>query len=75
MKFLKRVAERLRFLREQQGKTQAEVAEAIGYTIANYQRYEYGTRVPAAEKLCLLADFFNVSVDYILGRTDKPRCE
>lgn len=38
-----------------------------------YQRYEYGTREPAYQKLIALADFFDVSLDYLTGRSDDPR--
>ena len=38
-----------------------------------YQRYEYGTREPAYQKLLALADFFNVSLDYLVGRTNNPK--
>ena len=36
-------------------------------------KYESGERVPTTENLQILADFYNVSVDYILGRTDNPQ--
>ena len=35
-------------------------------------RYETGTREPSISELVRIADYFNVSVDYLLGRTDKP---
>lgn len=69
---MKIISERLRLLRIQQDKSQASIATAIGISDANYQKYEYGTRIPAAESLIKLADYFGVSVDYLLGRTDNP---
>ena len=36
------------------------------------QRYEYGERKPAYDVLIALADFFDVSIDYLVGRTDNP---
>lgn len=36
-------------------------------------RYETGEREPGIEELIKIADFFNISVDYLLGRTDDPR--
>ena len=38
----------------------------------SYQAYEQGTNEPNIEKLILLADFFDVSLDYLMGRTDAP---
>ena len=38
-----------------------------------YQRYEYGPREPAYQKLIALADFFGVSIDYLVGRSDDPQ--
>ena len=37
-----------------------------------YQRYEYGDRSPAFEQLIALADYFDVSLDYLVGRSDDP---
>lgn len=56
-------------LRKSQGKSQAEVAEYIGLTVAAYQNYEAGRREAGYEVLCKIADMFNVSLDYLLGRT------
>ena len=66
------ISKRLRQLRAEQQKTQLDVAKAIGIADAAYRKYELGSRSPGAEKLLLLADYFNVSADYLLGRTDKP---
>lgn len=57
-------------LRKSQGKSQAEVAEYIGLTVAAYQNYEAGRREAGYEVLCKIADMFNVSLDYLLGRTE-----
>ena len=65
------LAERLRFLREQRNLTQADVAKEIGIATFTYQRYEYGEREPSASLLKTLADFYNVSADYLLGRSDE----
>ena len=61
---------RLKDIRIQMGLTQQEVAEKIGVTRTSYTHYENGERWPTNETLSALADFFDVSVDYILGRTD-----
>ncbi len=64
-------SERLICLRKNNGFTQKDVYTGIHVAATAYQRYEYG-RVPTAAILVQIADFFNVSVDYLLGRTDKP---
>jgi len=64
--------ERLATLRKERGLTQKQVYTAVGMSMTGYQRYEYGTREPAYQKLLALADFFGVSLDYLAGRTDKP---
>ena len=62
---------KLRELREQKGVTQKEVATAIGCTSTVYSRYERGERESDITTLCSLADYFGVSVDYIVGRTNE----
>lgn len=57
---------RLKELRIQKGLTQQQVANAIGKTYQAYSYYENGKRDPDTETLKLLADFFNVSIDYLL---------
>lgn len=69
---MKIVAERLKSLRKLRGKSQETVATAFGMSESNYQKWEYGERTPGAENLVQLADYFNTTTDYILGRTDKP---
>lgn len=65
-------SERLTALRKERGLTQKQVYVAVGMSPVGYQRYEYGDREPAYQKLLALADFFNVSLDYLAGRTDNP---
>lgn len=64
--------ERLIELRQLRGLTQKQVYEAVGMSAIGYQRYEYGDREPAFSKLIALADFFDVSLDYLVGRSDIP---
>lgn len=59
--------ENIRDLREDHDLKQREVASALGIRISVYQRYEYGERLIPIDKLILLADFYGVSTDYILG--------
>ena len=66
------ICERLRKLRLEFGFTQKAIAKEIGMSANTYQRYEYGERELPASKLHAIADVYNVSVDYLLGRTDKP---
>ena len=59
---------RLKELRESRNLTQKQVAEIIGYSVLSYARYEKGEREPDISTLKKLADYFDVSVDYIIGR-------
>lgn len=58
-------------LRMSSGLTQAEFAEKIGISRSTIGMYETGAREPDFETLEAIADFFNVDIDYLLGRTDK----
>ena len=62
---------RLKELRLEKGATQKEVAEFICCSSLVYSRYEREVREPDIDALCKLADYFNVTVDYIVCRTDK----
>lgn len=64
--------EQLKSARKTANKTQKEVALYLGIAERAYQNYEYGNREPNLETLSKLADFFNVSTDYLLGRSDDP---
>lgn len=66
------ISERLIELREKSNQTQQQIAQDIGMKAEAYRRYEYGTREPVPKYLILLADHFDTSTDYILGRTDNP---
>lgn len=63
--------ERLKELRHKSGMTQAQVAKLLGIETRNYQRLEITDVLPSVRHLLTLADYYNVSVDYILCRTDK----
>ena len=63
--------ERLRQLRKERGETQAQVGGATGIGEWHYQKFEAGDNFPNVENLCALADHFEVSVDYLLGRTEE----
>lgn len=64
---------RLKELRQSNLKTQKELAEYLGITERSYQRYEAGDREPDIKGLNVLADYFKVTVDYLLGRTENPK--
>ena len=65
--------DRLRQCRKEHGSTQKQVAVAIATTEQNYQRYERGTQQPTLPVLLSLADYFDVSLDYLVGRSDNPQ--
>ncbi len=64
--------ERLKLCRKESNSTQRQVAEAIGTSEQNYQRYERGSQQPTLSVLIALAEYFNVSLDYLTGRSDYP---
>ncbi len=66
---------RLRDLREDNDLTQTQVAELLGIQQTVYSRYERGIQNIPLEFLLFLADYYRVSTDYILGRTNNPRLE
>lgn len=61
---------RLRELREQRGYTQLKVALDLNLNQNSISRYESGAREAGYEMLIKFADYYNVSIDYILRRTD-----
>lgn len=68
-----KIAKRLRTLRESLNLSQMKLASLIGTTQASVNRYEMGQSTPPAKTLLWYADFFDVSLDYIFGRTDKSQ--
>lgn len=63
--------QRIRDLREDRDMTQAQVGAAIHIPQRTYAYYESGQRMIPPSVLCALADLYHVSVDYLLGRTDR----
>jgi transcriptional regulator with XRE-family HTH domain len=61
---------RLSQLRKEKGLTQEELAKALNMTRSSLSLYEIGKRDPDTDTLRKFADYFNVSVDYLLGQTD-----
>lgn len=63
---------RMRDLREDTDKTQQCIADYLNMHRSVYRRYESGQRETPAWVVMKLADFYHVSTDYLLGRTDDP---
>ncbi len=64
------LTKRLRELRNDKGKKQHEVADYLGITRPAYTAYESGNRQPDLATVARLADFFDCSTDYLLGKTN-----
>ena len=64
---------RIRDLREDNDLTQTQIGERLNIPQRTYAYYESGERTIPPEILIALADFYNTSIDYILGRTDKNK--
>ena len=62
---------RLRYLREKEGLTQTNIAHALHIGQSTYNRYERGIREPDQETLKKIADYFHVSLDFLL-KHDRP---
>ena len=61
----------LKLLRTEKKMSQQELADALGISKSSINMYERGERQPNFEVLETIADFFNVDIDYLLGRTTK----
>ena len=64
-------SEKIRQLRKDRHLTQAEVAKEVGLSARGYQDLELGAK-PRYDALLHIADFYDVSVDWLMGRTDNP---
>lgn len=64
--------QRLLSLRKQAGAKQADLSDLLGVTKTQISDLENGKTTTTLTRLCLLCDYFNVSADYLLGRTDTP---
>lgn len=64
--------EALKRCRQSKRATQKQAAQAASVTESMYQFYEYGKNEPTAKVLIALADFYGVSLDYLVGRSDNP---
>ena len=66
-----KIAERLQKLRKERKITQQGMADVLGIKIRTYQYYEGDDHRPDYETLIALADYFEVTTDYLLGRSDQ----
>ena len=66
-------SERIVAIKKEKKILQKDIAAAIGITVRNYQRYEKGEQQPTLPVLIALADYFDVSLDYLCGRSDNPK--
>lgn len=64
--------ERLVEIRKSRNLTQKQLAAGVNISEVGLQNYENGRRKPAYDVLIALADFFDVSLDYLCGRSDDP---
>ena len=64
---------RLKELRKKKGISQLRLASDLNTTQNTISRYETGEREPGIDELIKIADYFNVSVDYLIGRTENPK--
>ena len=64
---------KLKLLRAKKGITQKQLAEVLNIQPNSVQRLEYGTARPSLDTVIAIADYFDVSLDYLVGRSDEPR--
>ncbi|WML38667.1 helix-turn-helix transcriptional regulator [Neobacillus sp. OS1-2] len=67
------LGKRLKYLREKYNYSQKRVADSIGISNTQLSRYESGDRNPDPELITKFADFYDVTTDYLHGRTDSPK--
>ena len=65
-------SQNLKLCRQNKHLTQKKMSELLNMTERGYQNYELGRGEPAYDKLIEIADILDISVDYLLGRTDNP---
>lgn len=65
--------ERLRNVRKKCGLTQQNMADKLGISLNAYQKYEQAERSPSLERLVIIADIFDISIDYLLCRDEFIR--
>lgn len=71
-KFMGKISDRIKILRSTNLLTQKQLADILEISEVSLQRFEYGTARPSLDTLIALADYFDVSLDYLVGRSDDP---
>lgn len=69
---MEKLTKRIRMLRENNHLTQRQLAEYLGLRQQTYSRYERGELIPSLDSMAALADFYDTSVDFLVGLTDVP---
>ena len=69
----KKICERLLELRKENHLTQGRLSDKIGFFQTTYSSFETGARTPTTYKLLYIVNFYNASMDYVVGRTDTKR--
>lgn len=64
--------DRIVLLKKERNLLQKDIAASIGMTVRSYQRYEKGIQQPTLPVLIALANYFEVSLDYLVGLSDNP---
>jgi len=67
---MNKISDRLKELRAEKNLSQNKLSELLGITRTTYANYEQGTREPSIEMIIKFCDFFDVSADYLIGRSD-----
>ena len=70
---MNKLSNRLIKLKKDKNLLQKDIAKDVNFSLRAYQYYERGQREPTASVLIALADYFDVSIDYLVGRTDNPK--
>jgi transcriptional regulator with XRE-family HTH domain len=70
---IKLLSKRLTYLRKEAELTQVELSKKLNISRSAYAHYENGTYEPSIQILELLADFYEVSTDFLIGRTDNRK--
>lgn len=65
--------ERLKDIREDRDFTQEDIAKLLKTTQEQYSRYERGVRIIPIDRLAILAEYYNVSIDYLVGLTNERK--
>lgn len=64
---------RLKEIREDKSLTQSDIAKVLNTTQQQYSKYELGIQILPLEKINILANYYNTSIDYLIGRTDERK--